>query len=402
MMNCKLRNRTILALAGLLLSLPMTGALAQSSGNDDEHKSRNLALLNYLTGWSLDSGGYHPAIYMLLENTSGRDLSGVTIKMQGKFTDIHTLEPSTARIEVRRSLKPHQQFPVALVAPRDFELSRDPNYWPVMECKAMMRVGNVGDEGTEYLVVTKVEQTTATQDDAFQKLNEQTSYNRSSQSSGRHEPREKPGGREPGSEKTPVKPLVAKAEQLKPLSPAAVSSAKTADIFSVKPLPVLGDDFYSFEKGFGLPVAIDAKKKNFTWAKYRHAGSGLEVIVASRERSGKVDLIAFLIPRASVKSGEYLMEQCKLFCGSKHQFKAGPASKSVRYLPSGRLELLSLTSPNQKILSMALPDANDRPASYLVMISRLSQGPDEVLRSHQSTTDILKNLPLGELPSDKD
>ena len=399
MMIPKLLKQILFAISALLLMQPVPVAAAQSE-LDEEHKAKSLAVLNYTTGWSLDSSGYHPAIYMLLENTSGKDLTGVTIKMQCKFTDIHTLEPSTAKTEFRRSLKPHQQFPLALVAPREYELPQSTNYWPVMECKAMMRVGNVGDEGTEYLLVTKVESTTATQDDAFQKLNELASYNRSNQTAVRHENRDKSAQKSGGDERSRAKPLVAKAERLKN-TPAVIPPVRSGDIFSQKPLPGLGDDFYNFEKSFGLPVLVDAKKKDFTWAKYRHAGSGVEIIVASRERTGKADIIAFVLPVAAVKSDQALIEQCKLFSGSQRSLKPGAPTRSVRYLPSGRLELLTASAPGLKIMSMTLPDASERPASYLVMISRLAQDPDELLRNHQSSTDVLKSLPLGESPSSK-
>lgn len=359
---------------------------------DEAHKARSLAVLNYLTGWSLDSAGYHPAVYMLLENISGRDLSGVTIKMQGKFTDIHTLEPSTAKVEIRRALKPHQQFPVALVAPREFELPRDTNFWPVMECKAMMRVGSVGDEGTEYLLVTKIDSTTATQDDAFQKLNELTSYNHAA-STARY-----PAG---GSASSGSKPLLAKADKLKPqvqalkAPQAASAGVGDSDFFNAKSIPGLGEDFYNFEKSFGLPVLTDARKKDFTWAKFRERG-GAEVIVASRERSGKADLVAFVLPRRFVKNEQNLIEQGKRFCGAARTLKFSAPSKSVRYLPSGRVEFVNASAAGAKIECMCLPESSGQGGAYLVTVSRLSQDAHGFLHQQQSGNEVLKDLPLGE------
>jgi len=397
------KARSVVVLSALLLITPWHIDAAQAD-SDEEHKAHNLSVLNYVTGWSLDSAGYHPAVYMLLENTSGRDLTGVTIKMQGKFTDIHTLEPSTAKVEVRRSLKPHQQFPLALIAPKDFELPRDTNVWPVMECKAMMRVGSVSDEGTEYLLVTKIDSATSTQDDAFQKLNEVTSYNRGNSALGKHDGRgsrgENRNGDRNADEVSHTQPLIAKAEHLKH-APPAVSIARSGDLFSQKPLPGLGEDFYSFEKSFGLPLSTDARKKDFTWAKYKQPSSGVEIVVGSKERTGKADLIAFVLPKNGVKSDQDLIENCKQFSGTQHSVKLSQPSKSVRYLPAGRLEMLSSSGPGMKILAMVLPEAAGRPPSYLVMISRLGAEPDEILRSHQATCEILQSLPLGDLASDK-
>ena len=45
---------------------------------------------------------------------------------------------------------------------------------------------------------------------------------------------------------------------------------------------------------------------------------------------------------------------------------------------------------------MALPESGGTPPSYLVMISRLGQDADDLLRSHQAGSDVLKGLPLGE------
>lgn len=383
----------LLALFVFLLSTVLPQAAMAESAIDDDHKAKNLSVLNYVTGWTLDSAGYHASVFMLIENTSGRDLSGVTIKMQGKFTDIRTLEPSTARLEVRRALKPHQQFSIALVSPKEQELPRDTQYWPVMECKAMARIGDVGDEGTEYLLVTKIDSATATQDDAFQKLNETTSYNRSNTSAAARS-----HGKTGGEYASQTRPLIAKADRLKPLPavPAASGAGSKNDIFSVKPLPGLGEDFYSFEKCFGLPVTTDARKKDYTWAKYRHSGSGIDLVVGSKERTGKADIITFVLPRTAVKNDQSLIDQCKLFAGTLHNSKFSSAAKSVRYLPAGRMEMIASAAAGARILCMALPESHERPASYLVMISRLSSDPDEFLRNHQAGSEVLKGLPLGD------
>lgn len=375
--------RSFLLLASLsLVLLPLMQPSRAQSEIDEEHKAKHLAVLNYVTGWSLDSAGYHPAVYLLLENISGKDLSGVTIKMQGKFTDIHTLEPSTAKVEIRRSLKQHQQFPLALISPKEYELPRDTNFWPVMECKIMMRVGTVGDEGTEYLLITKVDSSTATQDDSFQKLNELTSFK--SPSHHHH------AGGTP--EQLHVKPLLAKADRIK-ATPSAVAKN---DFFGSKSLPGLGEDFYQFEKTFGLPLVTDAKKKDFTWAKFK-AGSGIELVVCSKERSGKADLIAFVAPANGAKGDQALIDQCKALAGSQRNAKLSPASKSVRYLPSGRVEIVTASAPGLKILSMAVPSHTTAGApSNLIMITRLPVAPDELLRSHQPGNDVLRGLPLGD------
>ncbi len=396
-----LRNFLFLILPFVLQAFCQT-ALAQS---DEEHKPRNLRVLNHLTGWSLDSNGYHPAVYMLLENISGRDLSGITIKMQGKFTDIHTMEPSTAKTEIRRALKPHQQFPIALLAPQGFELPRDPNFWPNMDCKVMIRVGSVADEGTEYLLVTKVDSVTATQEDSFQKLNEVTSYDRSHHqpASSTHfpPPHRHPNahvprpGKPSAKQEAPVEPLVATAGKLG--APPAVPAGKTKfEVLTDKSMPGLGSDFYEFEKSFGMPAVTDAKKKDYTWARFRHQQSGTDIVIASKGSTGKADLIAFMVPKTEATPDQRMLDRLKVFAGANKSAKLSGLNKSVRYLPTGRLELASSSAPGLKIMCMSVPESGDHAAGTLVMITRLPSEPDELLRSHVSGNEVLKTLPLSE------
>ena len=99
----------------------------------------------------------------------------------------------------------------------------------------MIRVGSVADEGTEYLLVTKVDSVTATQEDSFQKLNEVTSYDRSHHqpASSTHfpPPHRHPNahvprpGKPSAKQEAPVEPLVATAGKLG--APPAVPAGKT-------------------------------------------------------------------------------------------------------------------------------------------------------------------------------
>ena len=49
-------------------------------------------MLGYVTWWSHDAVGYHPAIQLKVENTSGQDLSGTIIRFQARFTDLQLEE----------------------------------------------------------------------------------------------------------------------------------------------------------------------------------------------------------------------------------------------------------------------------------------------------------------------
>jgi hypothetical protein len=60
---------------------------------------------------------------------------------------------------------------VLLKGKQSYELAQDVNDWPVLECKVMCRVGEVEDEGTQTLLITKVDTITMTDEDAFYRIN---------------------------------------------------------------------------------------------------------------------------------------------------------------------------------------------------------------------------------------
>lgn len=410
------RNRIALVILLLGCLFPLTKAIP-SLAQDNDSKAKSLAVLNYQTGWSLDGAGYHPAVYLLLENTSGRDLSLETIKFQGKFTDIHTLEPSIARLEIRRALKPMQQFSAAVVAPQAYELPRDVSYWPVMECKIMTRIGSVGDEGTEYLLITRIDSVTATEEDAFQKLNQLTSYNRRSaksnpsksntnkSSSNNSSSTDKSSTDKTNANKNNTNqnntgqssspsalPLLATAGKLKP-APTADNS-DSSDLFNQKGLPGLGDDFYNFEQSFGLPVATDARRKDMTWAKFRHQSSSTDIMVGSRENTSKADIIIILIPKNQGTDEKALLERVKTLAGKFKTQSLGQSVKSVKYLPSGRLEVLTASALGYRICLLKPPAKNGAPGNVILVLTRLPKEADVVVRSHIKENEVLKTLPI--------
>lgn len=125
-----------------------------------------IKVVNYVTWWSLDPEGYHPAILLKLENNSGHDLTGQQIHFQGRFLDLRTTDITVARKDTAGGFAPHQRMLVWLRAPDAYELPINVERWPRLECKAMCRIGDVGDDGTQTLVITEVENEAKTDDDA--------------------------------------------------------------------------------------------------------------------------------------------------------------------------------------------------------------------------------------------
>lgn len=389
-------------LASLTAALSATVAIGlHAQALDENGTSKSLAVLNYVTGWTHDAIGYHPAVFMLLENVSGRDLSNKAMRFQARFTDLHTAEVTIGRSEFRNELKPHQQFRLALEGNQAYELPFELYQWPSIEAKVMCRIGSVGDEGTETLTIAKVDSVARTAAEAFETLNQSTAYN----------PSARPVAHSAGHQHVThtARPVAAKPERASVPALAAAPPQKTTEtpaasspltLLNSKSLPGLGDDFYNFEQRFGLPQSTDAKRPEWTWAKYKHTGTGAEIIAGAKDRSGKVDVIVMKMPKGGGVDEVQLVNAARQMSG---KFKSQPIStpaKSVRYLPSGRLELVSSTSSGYKIVCMA-PDAGDSDNSFILVLSRVQQDTDVLLPSIASKTQLLKCLKfLDGNPSD--
>jgi hypothetical protein len=380
----------LMLIVSLLAPPPMR---AQSS---QDMRPTSFMVLNYLTGWVHDSGGYHPAIFMLLENTSGHDLASTQIRLQAGFTDLETAEVSIGRKELRRDLKNHQQFSVSITDTQPFELPGEIQLWPTIEAKVMCRVGNVGDEGTETLMISKVDPTTHTEEEAFQSLNTATSFAPHGRGTRTSPP---PPSRPKRQEQPPPeeKPLVATAGRVgdarRPPATnggahAGAQESSAMALLNSKSLPGLGDDFYQFEQRFGLPQEVDTKHTDWTWARYRHAATGVEIIGGAHERRGNVDVVIVTVPRSPGMDEFALSNVARNLSGHLHAQTLSGAGKSVRYVPSGRVELVTRSAPGYKVLCMSGSDQPDN--SLILVLSRGSQDVEQLLATQAQKVNLLK------------
>jgi hypothetical protein len=138
--------------------------------------SSQLKVVNYITWWSLDPIGYHPAVLLKVENNSTADLTGQAIHFQGRFLNLRTTDINVARKDSRCGFAPHQRVLMELVGPDAYELPINSAEWPQLECKVMCRVGDVGDDGTQTLVITEVEREAMSDDEARQNLEKLHEY----------------------------------------------------------------------------------------------------------------------------------------------------------------------------------------------------------------------------------
>ncbi len=385
-----------LALLSVLgASFPLPSGLATDS-EESPGRQASLTVLNYATGWSHDAVGYHPAIYLLAENTSGHDLSNKFIRFQARFTDLQTAELSVGRKDQRKPLKPHQQIFISIEGSRGYELPFEVHQWPSIECKVMCRVGNVGDEGTETLLIARLESVTKTAEEAFEQLNQTSGFDASI-----HRPRP-PALSSPASA-TPSfscprpkveKPLLATAEKL--LLPRGKTRpdypVTTISLLGSKSLPGLGDDFWDFEQRFGLPQATDTRLPDWTFARYKHAASGAEIIAGSREHGGKVDLLMLKVSRSDGTSEIALVNAARSLSGKFKTQSLSQPMRSVRYLSSGRVELVNASAPGYKVVVLAPSHAEESDNSFILALSRLPQDIEPLLATLCQKSPLLKPL----------
>lgn len=361
------------------------------SGSRDKFK---LQALEYLTWWSHDATGYHPTIGIILQNTSGRDLSGVSMKFQARFLDLRTSYQTRAQKEVRREFRPNQQIPIILHGQRSFELPIDIDAWPSIECKMMCRVGDVNDEGTQDLLVVKLESQTMTDEEARSKLSEGLGFGTRNTKAASHLPQHTTH-----EHKRTYEALAATAGSLNPTNnststPRTSQSKATAlaRFLSSTSTPGLGDDFLAFEQSFGQPQQLDHGESNWTWARFSRKDQALSVIVGSRGRSAKADIVVLLVPPSEVEKDSQLLSAARCLAGNlKGQQLKGP-SNTVRYLPAGRLQLGTLSASGYHgIIVYPRGTAADN-NNYVVALSRIPGDIEAIVAGHAKRSNMLRFL----------
>lgn len=357
-------------------------ALAQDDQGDDAGGSGTVQKLEaacFVTWWFHSALGYHPAILLRIENASGHYLSGVLIKFQARFTNLRDGYVNVARDEIRATLEKDKQLYVFLKGPRAFELPIDQNLWPRMECKVMCRVGDSETESTQTLLITKLDSMTMSFEDAMTSLAKQPDFRLGR----RHQP--------PPTPARPEKPLVAMAGSLTPKGDGRTKLTMGQFLGSTS-IPGLGDDFYSFEKKFGIPVEFDANTKDWTWARYQNQSPEFSLIVGSRGQTGKADLIVASVPPSNIKGEQQVTELAKAISGKFRSEQTSPPNHSVRYLQTGRLEFGTLSSKNYRAVYFVPGEAPGNSSSFIVVVTRLPGNVLQILRTEAPKAKLLRFL----------
>lgn len=393
---CKL---SLVLLASLLLGIFSLAApaasLAQNESEFDEPSKQvdKIAAISYVTWWAHDaSAGYHPTLLLKVENYSNKDLTGALIKFQARFIDLTNGITTIAKRDVRQSFVPHQQIYVLLKGPQAFDLPIDEYNWPMIECKVMCRVGEVGDEGTQTLIVTKLESITMNDDEAMQKMNRLADFSRAKLTRKADQKTVRPAANQVRPAK-PEKPLVATAGKLSGVADSQKATQKppTKSLLSLltsRDKPGLGEDFYNFEKAYGMPTATDTSDQGWTWASF--VQPKLTVIAGSKGSTGKVDVIVLKLSDEEPGKESNLPLVSSALAGIFKNQKVGQPSHSVRYLPSGRLHLLTCKSAGfESCFFAALPKPQDGNSAFLVL-SRVPGNLVDFICEHSKRAAVLE------------
>jgi len=377
--------RKNILIAALTLICLTNGALlqpvpAQDSGGGSEDIIYKLDTACFVTWWFHSALGYHPAILLRVENASGQQLSGVQMKFQARFTNLRDGYVNVAREEIRASLEKDKQLYVFLKGSRAFELPIDQSLWPKMECKVMCRVGDdSGDGGTQTLLLTKLDSMTMSFEEAMTNLAKQPDIRLT---------RRKPRPATPV--KSPEKPLVAMAGSL--AAKDTKPKVTMGQFLTSTTIPGLGDDFYSFEKKYGIPAEFDSGTRDWTWARFQSQSPEFSVIVGSRGQTGKADLIVATVPPSQIKGEQQVTDLAKAISGKFRAEATSAPNHSVRYLPSGRLEFGTLQAKNYRAVYFVPGETQAHNNSFIVVVTRLPGNVLTILRQEAPKAKLLKFL----------
>jgi hypothetical protein len=356
------------------------GGHALASEYGAPHKG--LVVVSHVSWWALDPEGYHPSILLKIENNTGRDLTGEKIRLQARFTNLRNGIVSVGRVEVRKSFVPRSRIYVRIHGTEPFELPISISQWPPIECKVLARIAEVGDEGTQTLLLTDVEREAMSDDDAFSRIEKLRDYTQVSAAE--------------RQEHLPQAPMAATAGILKGVKPPkpthkpGYKEASIASLLAGTPMPGIGEDFSSFERKFGLPTAIE-KEPGWTWAAYKHPDPQIIVCAGSPGRSGKVDIVIAQIPGSIVQSDTSLVDLANSMAGKFKGQKLGTANRSVRYLTTGRIEQVTARGTSFQATYFP-PRSPGRDGLYTLVVSRPTAELEPLLGDHIKHVSMLRPL----------
>jgi hypothetical protein len=191
----------------------------------------------------------------------------------------------------------------------------------------------------------------------------------------------------------PPKPLIATAGGLDSPVAKLPPERKSSGKFSLPVnVPSIGEDFYVFEKYFGIPLKIEAPKSSsasdLTWARYKPYGSLGDIFVGSKN-GASADVIAVTVPNSLGPKESELLSLARAFAGKMHGAQITNFAHSVRYLPSGRSEILISNSPTIKVLSYVIAARGNDEAKTALVISHMPGDIESTFRNYAQSSGLM-------------
>ena len=160
----------------------------------------------------------------------------------------------------------------------------------------------------------------------------------------------------------------------------------------------LSDDFFDFEQAYGRPVSYEAATSKWTWAKYQPQGD-VEIYAGAKQSTSKADIVLAVLKGKKVVPENQLVQLGKELLGKYKSQPLGPPVHTVRYLPSGRVQLANLQASTYHFIIYSTNDsAEDN--RYYVVLSRLPGSTEPLLLEQARRSKLLRFMQpvLGEGP----
>jgi hypothetical protein len=139
----------------------------------------------------------------------------------------------------------------------------------------------------------------------------------------------------------------------------------------------LGDDFFDFEQSFGRPVTFDPTSGKYTWAKYARPND-VEVYVGARQPTSKADVVVAVVNTPKLLPEASLAQMGKDFAGKMKGQPLSNATRTVKYLPSGRVQITTFTGSAYHFSIYMTTDASEVNHYYLIL-TRLQSNLESVI-----------------------
>ncbi len=370
---------------GNALPIQLSTCAPVAAQDSDSNRPKKLAVVNAVAFWAHDATGYHPSLCVRIENVSGSDLTGKSIKMQCRFVDLRLGHVMIARKDQRYELAPNQGVNLIFHGPEPYELPIDQYQWPMVECKLMSRVGDVDDSGTEdLLILPKLDSVTMTDDEAVTALSRGffQSSKRSNKSRTAHRDSSKPDYSRPVSKK-PESPMAATALSLaggktsQPTPTTADSRSALTRFASQAKVPGLGSEFLEFEQMYGHPAGASLKDKGWSWIRYNKQDPPIDVYVGAKGTATRADLLVVKIPAEVVQSESQLVAVAKAMAGKMRGAALEHQHKAVKYqqLSEQRIRRILVTnmdSPGYRLCIVAPRETSGDDNNYILILSRFT------------------------------